>query len=313
MKLQGRISGVRFVSLTITIVAALSVFTAMAQASTFVVTNTNNSGPDSLRQAILDANANPGADSIVFNIPGSGVQTISATSPLPTITDPVSIDGYTQPGANANSLALGTNSVLLIELSGASANSPQGLKISAGNSTIRGLVINRFNSYAIYIYSNGGNVIAGNYFGTDATGTAIFPSPNNGSGVFMASPNNTIGGSSPADRNVIAGHRNACCSVGVYVDSASAQGNKVIGNYIGTNASGMAALGNMGNGIVLSESSNTIIGGTTAAERNVISGSIYGIDLYRSSSNQITGNYIGTLADGTKGWGNAYGIRFDSG
>src|SRR5262249_7656588 len=312
MKLQGRISGFRFVSFAITIVAALFVFAAVAHASTFIVTNTNNSGPDSLRQAILDANASPGADVITFNIPGSGVHTISPASPLPTITDPVTIDGYTQPGANANSLALGTNAVLLIELSGVSANSPQALKITAGNTTIRGLVINRFNSYAIYMYSNGGNVIAGDYFGTDASGTAIFPSPNNGSGVFMASPNNTIGGSSPADRNVIAGHRNACCSAGVYVDLASAQGNKIIGNYIGTNATGMAALGFMGNGIVLSGSSNTTIGGTTAAERNVISGSVYGVILYSSSSNQITGNYIGTLADGTKGWaGNSTGISFD--
>ena len=310
MKLQGKFSGVRFVSLAITMMGALSVFAATAQATTFIVTNTNNSGAGSLAQAILDANANPGADIINFNIPGSGVQTISPASPLPTITDPVTIDGYTQPGAIPNSLALGTNAVLQIELNGVSANSPQGLKISAGNSTIRGLVINRFNSYAMYIYSNGGNVIAGNYFGTDATGMTIFPSPNNGSGVFMASPNNTIGGSSPADRNVIAGHRNACCSAGVYVDSASAKGNKVIGNYIGTNASGMAALGFMGNGIVLSGSSNTTIGGPTAAERNVISGSFYGIDAYNASSNQIMGNLIGTLADGTGANGNNYGVSF---
>src|SRR5262249_16093181 len=151
------------------------------------------------------------------------------------------------------------------ELNGVSANSPQGLKISAGNSTIRGLVINRFNSCAIYIYSNGGNVITGNYIGTDFTGSADFPSPNNGQGGFMNTPNNTIGGSSPADRNVVSGNRNACCSTGVYVDTASAKGNKVLGNYIGTNASGMAALDGMGNGIVLSNCSQTIVGGLTAA------------------------------------------------
>src|SRR5262247_3435245 len=160
MKLQGQFSRVCFVSLAI-IVGALSVFAATAQASTFVVTNTNNSGPGSLAQAILDANANLGADTIVFNIPGSGVQTISPASPLPTITDPVTIDGYTQPGAIANTLAVGTNAVLLIELSGASANSAAGLTISAGNTTIRGLVINRFNFYGIYIQTNDGNTIAG--------------------------------------------------------------------------------------------------------------------------------------------------------
>src|SRR5215475_398330 len=206
MKLQGKFSGVRFVSLAITMMGALSVFAATAQASTFVVTNTNNSGPGSLAQAILDANANPGADLITFNIPGSGVHTISPASPLPTITDPVTIDGYTQPGASANSLAVGTNAVLQIELSGASANSPAGLVISAGNSTIRGLVINRFNFNGIRIQTNGGNVIAGNYIGTEPTGTASFAKPNNGIGVFINTPNNTIGGSSSADRNVISGN-----------------------------------------------------------------------------------------------------------
>jgi Calx-beta domain-containing protein/uncharacterized protein DUF4214 len=120
----------------------------------------------------------------------------------------------------------------------------------------------------------------------------------------MNTANNTIGGSSPGDRNLIAGNRNACCSAGVYVDTASAKGNKVLGNYIGTNSSGLAAIGNMGNGIVLSACSQTIIGGLTAAERNVFAGSYYGITVWNASSNQIVGNYIGTLADGTKGWEN---------
>ena len=85
----------------------------------FVVTNTNDSGTGSLRQAILNANANPGLDTITFDIPGTGVQTISPASALPTITDPVVIDGYTQPGASPNTLAVGDNAVLLIDVSGA--------------------------------------------------------------------------------------------------------------------------------------------------------------------------------------------------
>src|SRR5579885_2666223 len=79
--------------------------------STITVTNTNDSGPGSLRQAILDANASPGTQTIAFNIPGTGVHTISPASALPGITDPVTIDGYTQTGATKNTLATGTNAV----------------------------------------------------------------------------------------------------------------------------------------------------------------------------------------------------------
>src|SRR5262245_15297541 len=84
--------------------------------ATFTVINTLDSGAGSLRQAILGANAAPGADLIDFQIPGAGVHTISPTSTLPAITDTVTIDGYTQPGAAANTLAVGDNAILQIEL-----------------------------------------------------------------------------------------------------------------------------------------------------------------------------------------------------
>src|SRR3989442_2742136 len=94
----------------------------LCRAATLTVTNTADSGPGSLRQAILDANADASTNdvSIEFNIPGSGVQTIAPLSSLPYITHSVSIDGYTQPGASPNTLANADNAVLLIELSGAS-------------------------------------------------------------------------------------------------------------------------------------------------------------------------------------------------
>src|SRR2546426_7048242 len=85
-------------------------------ATTFTVTNTNDSGPGSLRQAILDANATAGADLIAFNIPGSVVQTISPMSALPNVTDTVTIDGYTQPGSSVNTLNVGDNALLLVEI-----------------------------------------------------------------------------------------------------------------------------------------------------------------------------------------------------
>src|SRR4030095_13928994 len=125
-----------------------SLETTAFAATTFTVINTNDARPGSLRQAILDANANARADSIAFNIPGAGVQTISPVTALPIITDPVVIDGYTQPGSSVNTLADGDNAVLLIELNGSSipggAILVPGLQINASFCAVRGLVINRF-------------------------------------------------------------------------------------------------------------------------------------------------------------------------
>ena len=303
----------RLASLVLATMGLMCIFSGVAQASTFVVTNTNSSGAGSLGQAILDANNNPGPDVITFNIPGSGVQTISSTNQLPPLTDPVTIDGYTQPGAIPNSLAVGSNAVLLIELNGAQANSPYGLNITGGNCTIRGLIINRFKNYGIYIDSKGNNVIAGNFIGTNASGTAAFPIPNNGSGVFIKTPNNLIGGLTPGDRNVLSGNGNPNGGTGIYLTTASATGNKIIGNYMGTTASGMLPIGNYNDGIILNDASSNVIGGLTPAERNVISGNnSYGISVGGSSSNnQITGNFIGSRADGTGSFfGNGTGITF---
>src|SRR5581483_5295016 len=116
--------------------------------STFTVTNTADSGPGSLRQAILDANAHPGADTVAFAIAGAGVHSIQPTSALPTITQALTIDGYTQTGSSQNSLAAGDNAVLLIELNGSlatPAGQVDGLTIKGPHCTVRGLVINQFN------------------------------------------------------------------------------------------------------------------------------------------------------------------------
>ena len=100
----------------ISLIACVWAACAPLAASTFTVANTNDSGAGSFRQAIMDANANPGLDTIAFAIPGSGVQTIAPTSTLPTITDPVVIDGYTQPGSVANTLPIGDSAVLQLSL-----------------------------------------------------------------------------------------------------------------------------------------------------------------------------------------------------
>jgi hypothetical protein len=120
-------------------------------ATTFVVTNTDDSGPGSLRQAILDANANAGSDLITFNI-GSGLKTITPASKLPDITDPVVIDGTTQPGFSGSPL---------IEINASNTGFDWALLISAGNTTIRSLIVNRFQNGGILLSNNGGNHIEG--------------------------------------------------------------------------------------------------------------------------------------------------------
>lgn len=159
-------------------------FSRKVEAAGFVVTNTNDSGAGSLRQAILDANANGTGvvDTISFNISGGGLKTTKPTSALPAITTPTTIDGYTQPGASANTLAIGDNAVLLIELDGTNAGpSADGLIIKAANCTIRGLVINRFDPdvSGAGINVDGVNAkVEGNFIGIDASGQVALGNSN---------------------------------------------------------------------------------------------------------------------------------------
>jgi PKD domain/RTX calcium-binding nonapeptide repeat (4 copies) len=282
----------------------------------FTVLNTNDSGPDSLRQAILDANGSPGADQITFNIGGGGVQTIAPLSALPTITDAVTIDGTTQ---------LGFAGSPIIELSGASAGSPaSGITITAGNSTVRGLVINRFATFGIHLMGNGNNVIAGNFIGTDVTGMSALG--NGDAGIMMRnSANNTIGGTTAAARNVVAanggsGAPNAAHGIVMFL--AGATGNIVQGNYVGTNAAGTAALGNVGGGVVLNGGAHHNLVGTDgdgvndAAEGNLISGGSAhegaGVILAAAgtNNNRVAGNRIGTDVTGTAALPNNTGVLF---
>ena len=287
------------------------------QAATFTVTNTGDSGAGSFRQAILDANASPGLDTIAFNIPGAGPHTIQPLSALPTITDPVIIDGYTQPGAspNTNGPGLGSNAVLKIELDGTNAGA-DGLFITAGSSTVRGLVINRFviagtefGGVGIQIGDSGGNIVEGNFIGTDVTGTKALG--NSGAGVRITSPNNTVGGTTAAAGNVISGNG----FNGVFITGGITTGNVVQGNFIGTDVSGTAALGNSFTGVRIVNTPNTTVGGTTAGARNVISGNQNGVSIggVPSQGNVVQGNFIGTDVSGTAPLGNSgRGVLVDS-
>ena len=220
-----------------------------------------------LRAAIQEANATPGKDTINFNIPGGGVKTIKPTSALPTIRDAVIIDGYSQPGASENTLAVGTNAVLKIELNGEGRPFP-GLWFITSNSVVKGLVINRFDHIGIEIGPSGseGNRIEGNYIGTDPSGTLDRGNLGRGVTIFSeGTSGNTVGGTTHDKRNVISG--NDAGGVGILGEATD---NVIRGNLIGTKKDGTGALGNIDSGVMISGAFENTVGGTTAEAANTI-------------------------------------------
>ncbi len=294
---------------------ALSLLIASgALASTITVNSVadtiGDDGACTLREAIIAANTDtasgvsagecaagevaPTVDTIAFAIPGAGVHTISPLSALPMITQPVTIDGYTQPGSspNTNPTTMGLNAVITIELRGMVND---GLNIQADNCTVKGLVINSFPGNALDVFSNG-NVITGNFIGTNTAGTAALPNGSQGQGgviLVSSASNNTVGGTTPAARNLISGN------IGEGISVQSGTGNVAQGNLIGTDVTGSLPLGNTDRGVFVFPGSNALVGGTTVAARNVISGNNRGVDLFNGSNNAVQGNFIGTDVTGT--------------
>ncbi len=277
--------------------AAAFTLASPLSAATLTVTNSNDSGAGSLRQAILDANATAGFDTIAFNIPGGGVHTITPATTLPQFSDAVMVDGYSQPGTSVNTLPFGTNAVLLIELDGSTAGAT-GLNFTGSQtngSTVQGLVVNRF-STGIVVRGGASNcVLRGNFAGTDPTGTLARP---NSAGLQIEDPGNTVGGTAPADRNLISGN-----SSGIFGGALTVlAGVTVQGNLVGTDATGTKAVPN-GVGIGVFANGSTI-GGTDPGAGNVISGnSLHG--LWIQGATLVYGNRIGTTADGTGPLANA--------
>ncbi len=258
---------------------------AHAAPTTFTVNSTADPGNGvcnatqcTLREAIEAANANPGADTIAFNIPGDGPHTISPNSALPGIANPVTIDGYTEGDATArtsddartNTLPQPgkTNARLKIELDGTNAGSLT-IGIGVSDVLIRGLVINNFGSDGIILLGSGsGNKIRGNFIGTDPSGTLA---EGNEVGVhFSVADGSTLGGTSLSSRNLISGND----SFGVWVEGGSS-GNTIQGNLIGTDRNG-AQLGNGGDGVKLSSSSGN---GNSILSNSIFSNGGLGIDL----------------------------------
>lgn len=270
-----------------------------------LVTNNTDSAAGSLRATINDVNANGyGLDTIQFDIPGSGVQTITLQSGLPNINEPVVIDGYSQPGAQPNTLSNGDNAVILIQLQQTNYSYGSILWIGAGNSTVRGLVINGTGDQGIYVSPSYGStlqtniIIAGNFIGTSPAGTAA--ATNSLSAGIDVDGNSElsgvqIGSANPADRNVISGNGGSgqsSASSGISVNYAN--GVVIQGDYIGVDASGQMPLGNFGDGILLYLSDNsTLIGGTGAGDANVIAyNATIGVQIGEGTNNAVLGNSI---------------------
>jgi CSLREA domain-containing protein len=287
-----------------------------------------SAGVCTLRAALTEANLAAGANTIAFAIPGGGVHTIALAAPLPTLSDesgPTTIDGYSQPGAQPNSGPQIDNAAIQIQLSITNvitASTIEALHVTSAGNSIHGLAIYGFRR-AIFVFGTAAmnNVIAGNFIGTDAAGTYAAPtiaSSGNGVELSQGAAHNRIGGSTPAERNVISGNPKN----GVATFNGGTNNNVIAGNLIGLAPDGVRRLHNLSHGVdINNHSSNNIIGGSTAAERNVISGNdAEGIEVSHgqaTTGNQVLGNYIGTDASGTtanadtrNGW---HGVHIEDG
>lgn len=270
-----------------------------ASAATFTVTHTNDSGVGSLRWAITNANDTPGPDVIAFQIPGSQpFFTIRPETPLPPLTDPVTVDGSTQPG-----YAGLPRIVLSGELLGGVV---AGLVITASNSTVRGLAIQQFGGPGLVLTNAGFCTVQANFIGCGPFGTNYLGNGRTDpgfAGILVYSPGNRLGGTHAAERNVISGSNYH----GIYLWTASASNNVIWGNYIGTDLTGSNRLGNAYNGLVIASGQFNLVGGTNSDMRNVISGNGQnGIYMQISArSNVVQGNFIGTTADGNTALSNA--------
>lgn len=274
--------------------------------------------------------------SIVFNIPTTDpnynastgvflIRPLSENVPnsldnfaLPPINATVTIDGYTQPGASPNTLTIGDNAKILIQIDGSRATTPGGsglVPFDDSGSTYRGLVFTGWVTPAISggtasgafgMEENGiADFVEGNFFGTNAAGTAAAPNRmgffgDNGPGTGITA-GNIIGGTTPQARNIFSGNN---LSGAVFL--ATAYESHLEGNYVGLNAAGTSVLPNGATGASLNGATVTI-GGTLPGSRNVITGNPTNVDINdltnggAASNSIVQGNLIGTDPTGTVG------------
>ncbi|HEY2772841.1 MAG TPA: hypothetical protein VGK20_02185 [Candidatus Binatia bacterium] len=229
--------------------------------TSITVTNTSDIGAGSLRAAILTANLDPGPNTILFAIPGSGGHTIPLLSGM-TITAPVVIDGYSQSDSAANSLESGTNAVIHVALDGYNAGTDDAITVASDDVLIRGLGIQNFDGDAIAVTAGARDHVESCFLGTDVTGLIDLGNAGNGVSIGALATDTQVGGPLRSQRNILSG--NAAAGV---IDAGT--GTFISGNLIGTDASGTAAIANDGAGI--DENGNgATIGLRTAEARNTI-------------------------------------------
>ncbi len=285
-----------------------------AGADTYTVTTTADSGAGSLRQAITDANGHSGADDIHFDISGSGVQVIAPATALPKITGAVSIDGYTQSGASANTNAPdeGLNTVLKIEIDCTNGGS-YCLQIGADDVTIRGLAMVNTTSYLIatdFLKRVKNTVIEGNFLGTHTDGITVTAV---GGGAILGNHENArVGGTTPAARNLFASSNSG--ADGLELGYGSNAGSVVEGNLFCTNKTGAVALG-AGSGILMYDGSNFTVGGLTAAAANGFACKGFDMRVTRMTDVRIQGNRFGIDPTETKALlgGEGHGVYLEYG
>ena len=314
-----------------TIIALPGATLTPTPAMTFTVRSTADTGGTTcgagctLRQAANASDANPppvGATNLIaFNIPSNDpgcdptthVCTIALTDCLgrsgnfcTAFNQPVTIDGYTQPGASPNTLTIGDNAHILIKIIGDPFGdrviqlcSPTvcGLPGDSSGSTVRGLCLAGTNHQPLIFLGSNNDVATGNFLGVDTDGTTVV-SDGDPIDVGQHSTGNIIGGTSPAARNVMA-------SNGVFGAILNDGDNTVVqGNYLGTNAAGTAAIGSLATGIDAELGTGVTIGGSASGAGNVINAtgngiSIGGVQFNAAANTAVQGNLIGTDATGT--------------
>ena len=276
--------------------------------ATHVVTTTADSGPGSLRQAIINANAqHPATAAIHFNLPGPSVHTIEPITPLPALFAETTIDGTTEPGYAGSPL---------IELSGRLAgSSSNAIGLEGSRLVVRGLTINRWAIAGVRLtyHQTFNSVVEANWVGLNAAGNAAAPNGFHGVEIRGAS-RVRVGGPTPAQRNVIAGNLSGVF-IGGLVDRP-ATFNTVVGNYIGTDASGLARVGNTSAGVRVADyTGSNVVGGTAPGEGNVIAGNRSGVLIGRDQPSasgpqytRVLGNWVGLNAAGAA-LGNEVGVH----
>ena len=264
----------------------MSALSVPAAAATFTVTNTNDSGAGSLRQAVLDANAGgAGPHTIAFDITGSGVHTITLSSTLPTSSVPggLTIDGTTQAGyAGTPLIAVACANLGVLGFNFSSGGTVQGLSIGGCGT-------------AIVAAGGGAITVKSSYIGVGPDGTTAV---SNNAGIALAAVTFTIGGPAGADRNIISGNTTEGIFIGAFT------GGTIRNNYVGTDVTGTVALPN-GDGIVLTGGggSGVLVGGPGG--ENLISGNTHnGIRIEAAVDVTIQSNLIGTDVNGTAAIGN---------